>query len=210
MLSTKIILTGIAVGSATALLFGGGVLAGFRFGTAKTESNAQLSDEREKRIMAHIVERNPNATIKEFSGFPRALLMLSQRYDLDYRLVMALIDKESQFDPKAIGKSGEIGLMQLMPATAALVASRLKLVYLTPIKRPSGGYSDLGSLGDARLNLEIGTAFLAERIQKFGDIPTGLRAFNRGDAQAKEHRPLDRYAEGVTFAYVALIPRLPQ
>ena len=44
-----------------------------------------------------------------------------QKYAIDQQLVKLVIEKESQFNPKAVSKSGAIGLMQLMPATAEIL-----------------------------------------------------------------------------------------
>ncbi len=41
-----------------------------------------------------------------------------QVYDVDEELVKIIIEKESQFNPRAVSSSGAIGLMQLMPTTA--------------------------------------------------------------------------------------------
>jgi membrane-bound lytic murein transglycosylase F len=40
------------------------------------------------------------------------------RYNLDWRLVSAVIYRESRFNSQAIGKGGSFGLMQIMPKTA--------------------------------------------------------------------------------------------
>jgi soluble lytic murein transglycosylase-like protein len=171
---------------------------------------AHALDVRHTRIMAHVEERNPDALLHDFKNFPTILLRVSAVYGHDYRLLMALIEKESQFNSKAVGKAGEIGLMQIMPDTAKLVAAGLKIDYVPPTKRKDGGYASLGSLGDTEFNLTVGAAFLAERIKKFGDVPTGLQGYNRGDAKARENRPHDDYAKAVAFTYIALVQRLPQ
>jgi soluble lytic murein transglycosylase-like protein len=181
----------------------------YHAGVNQEKSAVTYSDAQESQIMAHVVDRNPNATIKDFEGFPRALLLVARQHRLDYRLIMALIDQESRFDPQAIGKSGEIGLMQLMPETARLTALGTGIPYVPAVKKLGGGYTNLGNLADPKINMKLGVAFLAGRIEKFGNIPTGLRAYNRGDANAKIHRPLDRYAESVALKYVSLVPRLP-
>ncbi|MCF6209068.1 MAG: transglycosylase SLT domain-containing protein, partial [Ghiorsea sp.] len=40
------------------------------------------------------------------------------QHRLDYKLLQAIIDTESAFNPQAYSKAGAIGLMQLMPQTA--------------------------------------------------------------------------------------------
>src|SRR5688572_13122466 len=44
---------------------------------------------------------------------------LAQKYDIDARLVQAIIAVESNFEARAVPRAGAKGLMQLMPATAA-------------------------------------------------------------------------------------------
>jgi soluble lytic murein transglycosylase-like protein len=159
--------------------------------------------EMEQRIITLIVERNPQATIREFAGFPRTLLEVSQAADVDFRIVLAIADKESGFNPNAVGKSGEIGLMQLMPSTAELVVRRLGLDYTAPELGRNGTYVSLGSLADPKFNVRVGTAYLRWQITRYGFNATALRAYNRNPDKATENRPLDRYAEDVSFRYLA-------
>jgi len=177
--------------------------AGFFVGGAATRRFAQAEQQdastREARILSFIVERNPQATIKDFNSFPQVLLAESQSAGIDFRIIMAIIDKESQFNPRAIGKSGEVGLMQVMPSTAATIAKDLGLKWLPP------SHNDLGTLGDPRLNIRIGISYLRDQMDKFGATPTALRAYNRGDVSAREYRPGDRYAEDVGLRLVSLV-----
>lgn len=50
--------------------------------------------------------------------FDALILRHSERHRLDPRLVKALIQAESDFQPRAVSPAGARGLMQLMPATA--------------------------------------------------------------------------------------------
>ena len=159
--------------------------------------------EMEQRIITLIVERNPQATIREFAGFPRTLLEVSQAADLDFRIVLAIADKESGFNPNAVGKSGEIGLMQIMPSTAELVVRRLGLDYTAPELGRNGTYVSLGSLADPKFNVRVGAAYLRWQITRYGFNATALRAYNRNPDKATENRPHDRYAEDVSFRYLA-------
>lgn len=178
-------------------------MGGLTQGRLAQERVDQGRVEMEQKITALIVERNPQATIREFAGFPHTLLEVSQAADIDFRILLAIADKESQFNPGAIGKSGEIGLMQLMPSTAELVVKRLGLDYTPPQMGKNGTYVSLGSLADPKFNVRVGTAYLRWQINRYGFNATALRAYNRNPDKAKEDRPGDRYAEEVSFRYLA-------
>jgi soluble lytic murein transglycosylase-like protein len=178
-------------------------MGGLTQGRLAQERADQGRVEMEQKIIALIVERNPQATIREFAGFPRTLLEVSQAADIDFRIVLAIADKESQFNPSAIGKSGEIGLMQLMPSTAELVVKRLGLEYTPPQMGKNGAYVSLGSLAEPGFNIRVGTAYLRWQINRYGFNATALRAYNRNPDKATENRPNDRYAEDVSFRYLA-------
>lgn len=67
-------------------------------------------------------------------------------------LVMGIIDTESDFDPRAVGSAGEIGLMQVKPSTAQWVRS------LYP-----GVEADSGAISDQILNGMLFLKWLQER-----------------------------------------------
>ncbi len=178
---------------------------------------AAALDERNARIMAWVIDRNPKATIKEFQGFSQILLAESEQAGIDYRLIMAQIDKESQFVPSAVGTTGEIGLMQVLPSTALLVVKSTGMDGYRPPVRKKGTsgyvgyvYEDLGSLGEPEWNLRIGIAYLKWQVDRFGMNPTALRAYNRNPDHAKQYWPWDHYAEDIAGKYLALTHLLPQ
>jgi soluble lytic murein transglycosylase-like protein len=71
-------------------------------------------------------------------------------FKLDRALVYAIIRAESDFNPRARSHQGAIGVMQILPETAALVRRLGKGVYGGP-----------ASLHDPALNMEIGQAWIA-------------------------------------------------
>lgn len=164
----------------------------------------------EARILAWVVERYPDATTKDFLAFPAVLLDASERAGIDYRLILAMADKESGMNPRAVGRDGEVGLLQLLPSTAALVAKRLgDTSYESPVaSKDTDGrsrYSLLGSLADPKVNVRYGIEYLRWQVQRLGMTPTALRAYNRGPARAHESWLTDRYAEDVALDYFALV-----
>lgn len=83
---------------------------------------------------------------------------------------LAIMRQESNFDIGSISPSGARGLMQLMPATARLVAHRLG--------EPTS--SDL-LITDPEHNMRVGTAYLQEMLEKFdGYVPLAAAAYNAG------------------------------
>ncbi len=91
------------------------------------------------------------------------------RHRVDPYLVAAVVKAESGFDPEAESKAGAVGLMQLMPATAAWIAAREDW--------HGASHPDLR---DPAQNLELGTYYLAFLLDRFADVPTALAAYNAG------------------------------
>ena len=91
-------------------------------------------------------------------------------------LIQAVIRQESVFFERAISHAGARGLMQLMPATARSLASRL-----------GEGYSQSALTSDPAYNVRLGTAYLEELIKTFdGFLPMVAAAYNAGPSRVRE------------------------
>ncbi|MDE2006085.1 MAG: lytic transglycosylase domain-containing protein [Rhodospirillales bacterium] len=85
-------------------------------------------------------------------------------------VVRSVIRQESSFDRRAVSPTGALGLMQLMPATAAAIARRIDL----PITR-------VALRRDGARNVTLGTAYLSRLLDRFGgSLPLALAAYNAG------------------------------
>ena len=191
-------------------------VAGFALGfTAGTRSQIVEADRHaaiERQILDWIVERNPEAKIRDFNGFAHTLFVVSKETGIEWEWILAVADKESQMHPATIGGHGEIGLMQILPSTGQLIADRIK----DPLFEAPGPvvsrdrltgkpvYASLGSLGDPRINLRYGALYLKWQKDVFKQWPTTLRAYNHNPDHAREVRPDDRYAEDIAFIFIAL------
>ncbi|MBV9735826.1 MAG: lytic transglycosylase domain-containing protein [Acidisphaera sp.] len=91
-------------------------------------------------------------------------------------LALGLIRQESSFDVGALSPAGARGLMQLMPATAQAVAQRI------------GARASAAALtSDAALNVQLGTAYLADLLDTFGGaVPLAVAAYNAGPNRVQQ------------------------
>lgn len=92
---------------------------------------------------------------------------------IDPAWAYALIRAESAWVTDARSGANAYGLMQLLPSTARRVARRLKLPY--------GGANDLY---DPKLNIALGTHYLAQMAARYGGAPwLASAAYNAGPKQ---------------------------
>jgi soluble lytic murein transglycosylase len=83
---------------------------------------------------------------------------------------LAIMRQESNFDIGIVSPSGARGLMQLMPATARLVAHRLGEPTSTDLLTNDPGH-----------NMRVGTAYLQQMLDRFGSyLPLAAAAYNAG------------------------------
>lgn len=103
----------------------------------------------------------------EYEGAIRAS---ARRQDLDPALVAAVIYAESRFDATARSSQGAVGLMQLLPETAAQIA------------RETGGVAFVpADLDDPRVNIRYGCYYLRAVLDLFGgDRVAAIAAYNAG------------------------------
>jgi soluble lytic murein transglycosylase len=93
---------------------------------------------------------------------------------VDPALALAVVRQESAFDVAALSPAGARGLMQLMPATAALTARQLGLPAALPALTAS-------LTADPGLNMRLGTAYLRGLMDRFGGaVPLAVGAYNAG------------------------------
>ena len=94
----------------------------------------------------------------------------AQRQDLSPALVLALIRVESSGYNFAKSKKGALGLMQLLPTTAAYVARKIG----DPWEGPD-------SLYDSDTNIRLGAAYLRQLLNRYdGSVHNALAAYNWG------------------------------
>ena len=116
--------------------------------------------------------------------FADLISTVAAAHNLDKRLVHAVIEQESNYQPRARSKKGARGLMQLMPGTARQYGVR-------------NSY-------DPKANLEAGVRHLKDLLSRM-ELPLALAAYNAGEGTIKRYGGLPPYAE--TRNYVRSILR---
>lgn len=118
----------------------------------------------------------------------------SRARNLDPYQVAGLIRQETVFDPRAKSPARAYGLMQVLVPTATLTAKKYGVNRSITAE----------SLFEPRLNIQIGTAYLKDQIDKFGRIEYVAAAYNAGPGRAVTWRTslpadIDEWAEAVPF-----------
>ena len=88
----------------------------------------------------------------------------AQTYNIDPALIASIINAESSFDKDKVSPKQAIGLMQLLPSTAAALTNQEEI-----------------DLFDPGTNIILGVKYLSYLIKKFNDIDTALFAYNAGE-----------------------------
>jgi soluble lytic murein transglycosylase len=107
-------------------------------------------------------------------------------YRVDPDLVWSIIYEETYFSPWKVGRDGEIGLMQVMPATAREWATETGIKELE--RQMTSDPQSI--LRDPERNIQIGCWYLEKIYEQFQDEPEAetrmIAAYNAGPSRAVE------------------------
>jgi soluble lytic murein transglycosylase len=118
----------------------------------------------------------------------------SRARSLDPYQVAGLIRQESVFNPRAVSPAKAYGLMQVVVPTGMLTAKKYGIDRLITME----------SLFEPRLNIQLGTAYLRDQLDKYGHIEYVAAAYNAGPHRVEQWRgtlplEIDEWAEAVPF-----------
>ncbi|HYO99854.1 MAG TPA: transglycosylase SLT domain-containing protein [Pyrinomonadaceae bacterium] len=114
---------------------------------------------------------------------------------IDPYRIAGLIRQESVFDPRAASHANAYGLMQLLLDTAQSTARKYGI---------SRTITRDVLLADPQLNIQLGTGYLRDQLDRFGRIEYVAAAYNAGPGRAVRWRvelpaEMDEWAEAVPF-----------
>lgn len=169
-----------------------------RSAVGKAENRGHL----EEKIMKSVEQKLPKGFKALSWAVTETIIKEAKKHELDPYFVMAVIAGESSFNPRAIGPVGEIGLMQIRPATGEWMAGRIGLKWRGE-----------KTLRNPLENIRLGTAYLAwlrNKFEKNGQLY--LAAYNMGaksvkNALERNVRPKD-YPKHVMKRYLAFYEEL--
>lgn len=118
------------------------------------------------------------------TSYKDIFLEASEKYGVSYDLLTAMAKQESGFNPNAVSKSGAMGIMQIMPATANELG--------------------LDAPFDAYDNIMAGADYISQKLAEYdGDVDLALAAYNAGSGTVNMYGGVPPYGE--TQSYVSNI-----
>ena len=100
-------------------------------------------------------------------------MQAADRHGIEHRVAFGMIWTESRFKVDALGKVGDVGLVQVLPSTARKVC----------------GIRSVRKLYDPATNLDCGFGYYAQMLERYGDVHwLALVAYNRGPRMADSIR----------------------
>jgi soluble lytic murein transglycosylase-like protein len=121
-----------------------------------------------------IAQATPAPAGLESKPYAELISTVAASHGMDVKLVHAVVEVESNYQPRARSKKGAQGLMQLMPATARQY----------DVKDPY----------DPKANLDAGVRYLKDLLSRL-DLRLALAAYNAGEAVVQRYGGMPPFAE---------------
>ena len=127
---------------------------------------------------------------REGHPYAASVAEAAQRFGIPELWIWRVMHAESRGNRRAVSHAGAMGLMQIMPATWAMLTAKHRL-----------GNDPF----DPRANIHAGAAYLRAMWDRYGDVRLMLAAYNAGPGRADAYAARRRGLPAETIAYVAAI-----
>jgi len=126
------------------------------------------------KTVQYLKGKKISATDEKLKTIAKSVYKESRKYDIDYRLVLAVMKVESNFKNEAISRKGARGLLQVKPSLAK------------HIEKDTGiQIEEVTTLHEPEKNIKIGVSYLSKLIDMFENLTSALHAYNVGPTKAK-------------------------
>jgi len=155
------------------------------------------------RIIEYLQNENVTLKDKKLRTISEMVYKESTRYNLDYRLVLALMKIESNFRDDAVSEKGARGLLQVKPSVAKFIAEDVGIKWRGD-----------ETLDEPKENIRIGVHFFSKLIEDFQSTTMALHAYHVGPTRlreilSEEKIPQKRYLNLVLDEYDRNVTILP-
>ena len=141
-------------------------------------------------VPAGVMARTGPSAAADAPSYVAIVAEAARRFGLSEASIWAVMRAESGGNPRAISAAGAMGLMQLMPATWRSLTAR---------------YGLAADPFDVHANILAGAAYLREMLDRYGDLPTALAAYNAGPGRVDQWRSGTKTLPAETLSYDARI-----
>lgn len=193
----------IVIVSIPLVLMTGVTLKGFSFENVMSGTSYEKNVVIE-RIVEYLKGKNVDMHEERLKSVVHTVYEQSQQYDLDYRLALAVIKVESNFQDDVVSRKGARGLFQIKPSLAKYIA-----------KDAGVTFSGADCLHESEKNIKLGVYHLSKLLGDFKSVSTALHAYNVGTGKlkgrsAQKAEPKNSFTKKVLKEYQKNIAVLPE
>lgn len=179
-----------------------GICTTFTVGAAfGTEDNGKEAIT--ERVVKYLKDKRVRVSGDKLKAIADTVYEEAREYEIDYRLVLAVMKVESNFKHDAVSKGGARGLLQIKPSLAKHISKE-------------AGVSIKGAtcLHEPDKNIRLGVSHLSWLMDKFENVKSALHAYNVGTGKVKrvvseEDAPNTRFTKKVLSEYYQMKAVLP-
>jgi soluble lytic murein transglycosylase len=158
-----------------------------------------------RQITQHLKLKNAKMPEDQLQLTANTLYEASREHDVDYRLVLAIMEAESNYDHDAVSTRGARGIMQIRPILADFLSKDVGITF-----------TDDEDLHEPDYNIKLGVYYLSWLNNRgFDDAKHMVHAYNVGHNRAREERsknpiPNTRYVKEVLRQYQNNLSSFPE
>ncbi len=155
------------------LVLAGLALTSLNYAAAPQRDDSDKNDLIE-RVVAYLKGKKVDMGEDKLKSVVHSVYRESRECEIDYRLALAVIKVESNFQEDVISNKGARGLFQIKPSLARYIA-----------KDAGVKYSGDQCLHEPDKNIKLGVYHLSKLVDDFKSLPTALHAYNAGESRLR-------------------------